>query len=124
VRGRFFPDLALEKRFRALNFVRQFLHEFLGYAYDFFTKRKLRKYIMKSKSFLHPRFRSFLEYLVIIFGICELNKNRFLKYKIDFSSQNEFSSNFQQKFHFLRNVMRWCNTVGVRIKWIEFVQTR
>ena len=74
---RYFLDLARENRFRALIFERRFLHEFLSYTYDFFTRKKVRKYILKSKSFLphqkvfYPLFRSFLEYFVSIFGICE-----------------------------------------------------
>merc|ERR1719483_1399128 len=76
-RWRFFLDLAHENRFRALIFERRFLHEFLSYTYDFFTRKKVRKYILKSKSFLPPKkfftplFRSFLGYFVSIFGICE-----------------------------------------------------
>ena len=49
--GVFFLDLARENRFRALIFERRFLHEFLSYTYDFFTTKKLRKYILKFKSF-------------------------------------------------------------------------
>ena len=75
--GRFYLDFARENRFRALFFERRFLHEFLSYTYDFFSRKKVRKYILKSKSFLphqkvfYPLFRSFLEYFVNIFGICE-----------------------------------------------------
>ena len=64
-RGRYFLDLARENRFRALIFERRFLHEFLSYTYDFFTRKKVRKYILKSKSFLphqkvfYPPFQKF-----------------------------------------------------------------
>ena len=51
--GRFFFWILRAKTvFARLFFERRFLHEFLSYTYDFFSRKKVRKYILKSKSFL------------------------------------------------------------------------